>query len=147
MAMELPYTALYSSQFQMADPKYSAIVLNAWKKYDDNMLDATKDFLADTMSATLPDGTVLKGRDSFIQRIKSFRGGFTSAKSEVVAYMSVRSIDKGDNIVFIWGTETDTKSDSTLQKTDLHEVWGFNKDGKVDFFKQFMSQSPKEENK
>ncbi len=128
----------------MGNPKYSAIVLNAWKAYDDNTLDSSNDFIADTLSATLADGTVLKGKDSFISAIKSFRSGFASAKSEVVAYMSVKSIDKGDDIVFIWGTETDTRSDGGTQKTDLQEVWAFNKDGKVSFFKQFMAQAPKE---
>lgn len=142
-SMSMPYTASYSSNFQMGDPKFSAIVLNAWKSYDDNTFDqSVNDLFADTIHAYLGDGTVVVGKDSFVNAIKGYRGSFTSAKSEVVAYMAVKSVDKKDNIVFVWGSETDTKTDGTTQKFDLHEVWAFNKDGKVDFFKQFMVQSP-----
>ncbi len=143
-SMDMPYTATYSSKFEMGNPKYSAIVLNAWKSYDDNNFGNLSDMVSDTVNAVLPDGTLLKGKENFINGIKGYRGGFSAARSEVVAYIPVKSLDKKDDIVFIWGDETDTKTDGSTQKVDLHEVWAFNKDGKLTFFKQFIGKSPEE---
>lgn len=142
---DMPYTAMYSSKFQMGNPKFSHMVLNAWKAYDDNMFDNMGDLIADTVTAIMPDGSVIKGKDAFLNGIKSYRGGFSSAKSTVDAWVPLKSVDKGDDIVFIWGGETDTKTDGTTQKVDLHEIWAFNKDGKLFFFRQFSGPAPKEQ--
>src|SRR4051812_40167736 len=78
-SMDMPYTAMYSSKFAIGDPKYSAIVLNAWKAYDDNMLDKMDgSVMSDTLSATLPDGTEFKGKENFMSALKTYRGSFTS---------------------------------------------------------------------
>ena len=140
----LPYTAMYSSKFQMGNAKYSQMVLNAWKAYDDNQLDNMADMISDTVTAIMPDGSVMKGKDNLLNGIKAYRGGFTAAKSSVDAWVPIKSTDKGDDLVCIWGNETDTKSDGTIQKVDLHEVWAFNKDGKLIYFRQFAAQPPKE---
>jgi hypothetical protein len=49
-------------------------------------------------------------------------------------------VDRNENWVALWGTETDTSPDGKTQKTDLQEIWRINKDGKVDFMKQFASK-------
>ena len=141
---DMPYTAMYSSKFQMGNSKYSRMVLEAWKAYDDNALDKVAGSIADTVTAVLPDGTVLKGRDNFLNALKTYRGGFTNATDVVTAWVPVKSLDKGDDIVCIWGTETDTKNDGTTQKMDIHEIWAFNKDGKLFYFHQYAAQAPKD---
>ena len=95
----LPYTAMYSSKFQIGNAKYSRMVLDAWKAYDDNMLDNIAGFVSDTVTAVLPDGTLLKGKENFLNALKAYRGGFTTVKDEVVAWVPVKSLDKGDDIV------------------------------------------------
>jgi ketosteroid isomerase-like protein len=140
----LPYTAMYSSNFQMGNSKYSRMVLDAWKAYDDNAFDRITDMIADTVTAIMPDGSMIKGKEAFLSAIKSYRGGFATAASTVDAWVPIKSTDKGDDIVCIWGSETDTKSDGTSQKVDLHELWAFNKDGKLFFFRQFAGPAPKE---
>jgi ketosteroid isomerase-like protein len=140
----LPYTAMYSSKFQMGNARYSRMVLNAWKAYDNNMLDKIADMIADTVTAIMPDGSIIKGKDNFLNGLKTYRGGFSAATSTVDAWLPVKSTDNGDDFVCIWGTETDTKSDGTTQKVDLHELWGFNKDGKLSFFRQYAGPAPKE---
>lgn len=140
----LPYTAMYSSKFQMGSSKYSRLVLNAWKAYDDNTLDNIANFVADSITATFPDGTVIKGKENFLNGIKAYRSGFSAVKSDVDAWLPVKSLDKGDDLVCIWGRETETKNDGTVQKSDLHEVWAFNKDGKVVYLRQFAAQAPKD---
>jgi hypothetical protein len=53
--------------------------------------------------------------------------------------MPLRSVDKNEDWVALWGTETDTFADGKIQKRDIHEIWRINKDGKVDFMKQFTA--------
>ncbi|GAC1705485.1 MAG: hypothetical protein NVS9B7_11170 [Flavisolibacter sp.] len=122
------------------------MVLDAWKAYDENTFDNLNlDFISDTLRATMSDGTVIKGKEKFMTAIKQFRGSISSAKTEVAAWIPVKS-DKQDDLVLIWGTETDTKNNGTISKSDVHEIWGFNKDGKLNFFKQYMAQSAKDSN-
>lgn len=138
----LPYTAYYSSHFEMGNPHYAAQVLDVWKEYDNNSWDHLGNLLADTVTAILMDGTVIKGKENFLSAIKAYRGSFPTAKSDVAAWLVVNSIDQKKQTVCIWGDETDTKSDGTKQSVSLHELWFFNKDGKVDLLRQFIEQTP-----
>lgn len=142
MAMDLPYKAYYSSHFEMGNQHYGAMVLNAWKDYDNNTWSDLGDMLADTVTAVLADGTIVKGKDNFLNAIKAYRGSFSAVQSEVAAWLTVNSTDQKKQTVCIWGDETDTKGDGTKQSTALHELWFFNKDGKVDLFRQFTEQMP-----
>lgn len=138
----LPYKARFT-KFATGDPRYSVMVLNAWKAWDDNRLDDIADMLADTVTAYLADGTVIKGKDAFINGGKAYRAGFTAVKSEVVAYTSMKHLEgRQGTSVWIWGDEYDTKLDGTTQKSILHEVWAFNKDGKVDLVLQYSRPDP-----
>ena len=135
-----PYTALYSSKFEIGDPALAMQVLNAWKIYDDNTFDQSSlDFIADTVHAEMEGGVNIKGKDSFVNAIKSYRGSLSSAKSTVIAYVSLKSTDKNETVVAIWGSEADGKSDGSTKIVDLHEVWVFSAARKVVFFKQFIS--------
>lgn len=137
-----PYTATYSSKFQIGDPKYAQIVLKLWKDWDDNALDKSAMMFADTVTMYHPDGTMLKGKDENLADGKKYRSKFASVKSTIHAFVSLKSIDKNENWVAIWGTEEDTGQDGTKTNTELHEIWRFNKDGKIDLMRQFMSKSP-----
>src|SRR5436305_5139252 len=53
-----PYTAAYSSQFEMGKPEYAKIVLDAWKDFDDNSWDHVTNAMADSVVLILADGTV-----------------------------------------------------------------------------------------
>jgi hypothetical protein len=53
--------------------------------------------------------------------------------------MPLKSVDRNEDWVAIWGTETDTYTDGKTDKKDIHEIWRINKDGKVDFIKQYSS--------
>lgn len=137
-----PYTATYSSKFQIGDPKYAQIVLRLWKDWDDNALDRSTSMFADTVTMYHPDGTMLKGKDENLAEAKKVRSQFASVKSTIHAFVSLKSTDQNENWVAIWGTEEDTGKDGTITSTELHEIWRFNKDGKIDVMRQFMSKSP-----
>src|SRR5215217_7931084 len=89
----MPYVAQYSSKFEMADPAKARLVLDLWKDYDDNVLDRHKSYFADTVAIFLADGRSIKGIDTVLAKMKSYRGSFASAKSSIDVYMSLRSTD------------------------------------------------------
>lgn len=139
----MPYKAAMSADWVPGNAQYTQMVLMAWKGYDANQWDGADAMFADNVTASMPDGTMIKGRDNFLHALKAYRGTFTAVSSSLEAVTSLKSADNKYDVVSIWGSETDTKADNTKQKVDLHEVWMFNKEGKVIFFKQYLAQSPK----
>ena len=138
--MNLPYVAEYSSSFMPGNPAYSKTVLELWKDWDDNTFDLHSDMFADTVMLTFPDGNSVRGKDSAIIQAKKIRGGLASAKSTVEAWMPTKSIDRNEEWVLVWGREEDTDMNGKKTTVLLHEIWRFNKDGKIDFMRQYMSK-------
>lgn len=136
--MSYPYTAGYSSDFKIGNPAHSKMILELWKDWDDNAFDR-HNYMADTLVMFLPDGSVIRGKDSCLAGAKRYRGSMSTSTSSVEAWTPLKSIDRNENWVAVWGTETDTYPDGKTDKRDLHEIWRINKDGKVDFMKQFAS--------
>ena len=134
-----PYKAMYSSKFKMGNAKYANMILDVWKDWDDNALDR-HDYFADTITAYFPDGSVVKGKAAFLESGKKYRGSFTTVKSVVHAWVPLRSEDKNEDAVCIWGDEEDTTADGKTTKMSLHEVWFFNKDGKVATLRQWNAK-------
>lgn len=137
--MDMPYKANYSSDFAIGNAKYSKMILELWKDFDENAFDRHAGYFADTVVMFFPDGSMVKGKDSTIAGAKSYRNAMSGCISTLDAFIPLKSIDKNENWVAVWGTETDTYPDGKTSKKDLHEIWRINKDGKVDFMKQFSS--------
>jgi hypothetical protein len=133
-----PYVAGYTSSFNMGNAEYANKVLELWKDWDDNQLDR-HDYFADTLVIWLPDGSVVKGKKANADGAKQYRASFAKVKSTVHAWVPLYSTDTKDNIVCIWGTEENTAADGKVSTRDLHEVWWFNKDGKVTVMRQWTS--------
>ncbi|MDQ6755902.1 MAG: hypothetical protein M3004_03115 [Bacteroidota bacterium] len=141
MMNNYPYTAAYSSNFIMGNPAHAKMVLDMWKDYDDNQF-TRHDMLADTVKVYLPDGTVISGKQNSLSGLSAYRSGFASATSTVDAWMPLKSVDRNENWVAIWGSEKDTNKDGSVTSTEIHEIWRINKDGKVDYIKQYAGKTP-----
>ena len=139
MTMGLPYTATYSSNFAVGDPAHGRMILDMWKDWDDNALDR-HDYWSDTVSLYLSDGTFLKGKAAVAEGGKKHRGSLKSAASTIHAWVPLRSTDKNENWVAIWGTEVDTWPDGKIETSEIHEIWRINKDGKIDLMRQFTAK-------
>lgn len=139
-----PYKAEYSSEFALGQPAHAKLILDMWKDWDDNMVDRQAAALADTIMMELPNGNVLKGKQTFIQESKQHRSNFTMVKSTVEAWVPMKSVDRNEDWVLIWGVEESTDKEGKVTKQRLHEVWGINKDGKVSYIRQYTAQLPKE---
>jgi hypothetical protein len=59
-----------ATKVTLGNQAYTQKVLWAWKYYDDNTLDKAADLFADDAFATLPDGTVIKGKDNVMKGFK-----------------------------------------------------------------------------
>jgi hypothetical protein len=139
-----PYKATYSSQFAPGAPAHAKTILDMWKAWDDNAFDRVMAHVADTVLQELPDGTVIKGKENFFNAGKQYRDRFATAKSTVEAWMPVKSLDRNEDFVLVWGSEEDTDKDGKVTTTRFHEVWGLNKDGKIIFMRQYASQPVKQ---
>jgi hypothetical protein len=133
------YTASYSSNFTIANPSYSEKVLMLWKDFENNTLDNHADFFADTVTMMFTDGTMVKGKAENLSGAKQFRSSVTNYKASLDAWVSLKSKDRDQNVVCVWGDEAYTDKDGKAIKNRLQEVWGFNKDGKIDLLIQYSA--------
>jgi hypothetical protein len=137
-AVALPYTASYSSSFEMGNPEYVATILQgSWKDWEENKLDNMKNWVADSIIAFHSDNKMAMGLDSLMARWKRGRSEYSSVIDTVDAAMSVYSTDKKENWVLVWAREINTKKDGTKDTSAIMETWRINKDGKADMLYQF----------
>lgn len=136
-----PYTAEYSSKFTLGNQEHARMVLSLWKDYDNNTLDRSAAMLADTVMMQAPNGKVIRGKDSVLNAVKEMRGQFTNVKSTVDAWVPMHSTDRNEDWVLIWGSENDSNASGSTT-TGIHEIWRVNRDGKIDFIRQYTAKSP-----
>ena len=143
-ATSYPYAAEYSSRFKIGNQEYSRMILQLWKDWDNNQLDLHNDYFSDTLTFQAPTGEVIHGKDKFTASGRQQRDMFSNVKSSVEAWVPIRSMDKNQDWVAVWGREEDTGKDGKVSTNMIHEIWGFNKDGKIVFYRQYTAAPPKE---
>jgi hypothetical protein len=137
-AVALPYTAGYSSSFEMGNPEYSATILQgSWKDWENNKLENMKSWIADTIVAFHSDNTMITGADSLMASWIRNRAKYSSVIDTVHAVIPVYSTDKKENWVLVWAKEISTLADGKKDTMELMETWRINKDGKADFLLQY----------
>lgn len=142
--IQSPYPIMYSSSFAMDNPRNAETVLAFWKAYDNGNISASRDAFADTFDVHLSGGlTMRSSRDSTVSAVQAFRNSLSSAVDEVNAIMAVKSTDKNEHWVLIWGMEKDTHKNGKIDSVYLQETWRFNTAGKADLMYQFAQQPAK----
>ncbi|HLZ87724.1 MAG TPA: hypothetical protein VKQ52_10800 [Puia sp.] len=137
-AIRSPYDIRYSSKFEMDDPKNAETVLALWKAYDNGDLNVGKDMIADSIALYLANGAAIHtSRDSATASVQAVRNSFKAVEDRVDAVMAIKSTDRNEHWVLIWGTEVDTHKDGKIDSTQLQETWRFNSSGKADLLYQF----------
>jgi len=128
----------YSGDLGIGDVSLADKVVNLWKHFDANTLDSVKSYFADSVSVHFTGMEVTKfSRDSLFTMVKAERGAMSSCVTEFDAIVPLKANDKGENVVSVWGVETATIKGKKIVR-DLNEIWAFNKDGKIDFLKQYV---------
>ena len=139
-----PYPVLYSSSFTMDEPKNAETILALWKAYDNGNLSAARDLLADTVEVYLANGMKMRtSRDSTIAGIQGFRNMMTAVVDQVNAVMAVKSVDKNEHWVLVWGMEKDTHKNGKVDSVQLQETWRLDANGKANLLYQFAEKPGK----
>jgi len=137
------YTMDYSSSFETGDPKNMEKILSLWKIWDEGNLEPGKSLFADSVHFYLRDGSVIDGPlDSAYAGMVGFRSTLTNVKSMVHSVAALKSTDKGDQWVLIWGNETSTDQSGKTESFELHEAWMFDKNGKISTMYQYGAMMP-----
>jgi hypothetical protein len=137
-APSLPFTATYSSSFEMGDRSHEAMIeQGSWKDWQDNKMNNLKSWVADTIVAVQSDNSMTRGVDSLQARWNRSRANYTSVKDSIDAVMSVYSTDKKENWVLVWAKEIATDLKGKTDTASIMETWRINKDGKADFLLQY----------
>lgn len=138
-----PYTADYSSKFEIGDAKNAKTILDLYKDWDNNTLDDSRDKFADTVTMVMSDGTTMHGSfDSINAKTKPFRNSLGTVVTRVHAVTPLRSTDKNENWVAAWFTEFRTDAKGKKDSTEFQETWRLNKDGKADLLYQYEQKNP-----
>lgn len=137
------YTVDYSTSFEIGDPKNMETILGLWKMWDEGNLEPGKSLFADSVHFYLRDGNAIEGPlDSAFARMVDFRSTLTSVKSLIHTVVALKSTDKGDQWVLIWGNENSTDKGGKTESVELHEAWMFNKNGKISTVYQYGVTMP-----
>ena len=135
-----PYDITYSSKFEIGDAKNAQTILNFWKDWDNGNLANGRNSFADTVEMYFSDGEIMKNaKDSILAAGQAFRDNFSAVKSRVDAVVPLKSTDKNEDWVCVWGMETDTHKNGKVDSFNLQETWRFNKAGKVDLVFQYKA--------
>jgi len=133
-----PYTANYSSDFEIGKPENAKAILDLWKAYEVDKFDEVKNLFADSVTIQFENFTFHGSRDSTVKEAKASRGQFTSCVDSLDAWVSLHSKDKNEDWVSVWGREYTTNKKGKKDTADLHEIWQL-KNGKVSFMSQYRA--------
>src|SRR5262245_33696612 len=89
-AESLPYTATYSSKWEIGDSKNVETVLKAWKGWESGDLSSIRKIFADSMRFYLRDGGQLSGQtDTVFSQIQQYRNTLSSIKVSLNSCVSL----------------------------------------------------------
>lgn len=135
-----PYEVMYSSKFEIGDAKNAQAVLKLWKDWDNGTLANSSNIFADSVEMYFADGGMISGpRDSVVAAGQQFRNSYTTVTTTVNAITPLKSTDKNEEWVSVWGMEKSTDKKGKTDSVYLQETWRFNKDGKVNLVYQFKA--------
>jgi hypothetical protein len=142
-AMNLPYTAQYSSQFTTGDPKITEKILILFKQWDDNKLAEGKSLFADTVHFYANNWEFHGTRDSFFTVSQKQRDNYKEIKTVVHAWIPMHSTDKNEDWALIWSTAYLTDNKGKQDSTNFQDTWRLNKNGQFDLMYDYEAKSAK----
>ncbi len=107
----------------VTDPTNTSVALNALKAFEDNKIDESVSYFADTVHWRSDYTDEILGKDSLKAMFGNYRNSFTAFKIDMHDFESVISKDKKDAYVTMWYVEKFTdkngKMDSVAMINDL----------------------------
>jgi hypothetical protein len=131
------FTPVYSASFVMDDATNTETVLALWEDWKKGDLSPSRTRFADSLSLFLADGTSMVGlSDTLLKNMQAYRSSFKGMEIKMDAIFAVKSTDRDEDWVTVWGTEVQTGMNGKVDSVSLQETWRFNKAGKVDLMFQ-----------
>lgn len=143
-SLTYPYTAAYSSDFEIGDAKNAQTLLELYQNWDNNTIENSKNAFADIDTMFFADGNMFTGsRDSLIAFARRVRGQMGKVVDSVHAWAPLRSKDRDEQWVVIWTREYSTDASGKTTPKELQETWRFDKNGKINLMYQYQQLPPK----
>ena len=134
-----PYTAVHSNSFDKGNEQLSKNVLDIWRQYETGKLFATEKLFADSLRLILPDRIIEGSREQVIAQYQKRRDAFSDMQCFVYSWMPVHRADTKEDLVFVWGLYDGTKKNGDRDYAQVHEIWRFDKEGKIKEMEQFIT--------
>ena len=141
-ATNMPYTALYSSQFVPGDQKHAEKMLTLFKQWDDNKVADGKLMFADSVYFQGDKWEFHGSNDSFFTVSQNQRKNFKEVKTVVQAWMPIHSVDKNEDWVLVWSTAYTTDMKGKVDSASFQDTWKINKDGRFDVMYDYKVSYP-----
>lgn len=137
-----PYTATYSMDFEMGDPQHTLSIMNLWKAYENNTLDSSMlSYFDDSMRVETPEGQVMHMTSlEMLREVSKQRSMMKDMKVSVIGAAPLYSPEKNSSWVLVYGNESWTGSNGKKDSIMLHELWGLNEKGKVNFLRSYTKK-------
>jgi hypothetical protein len=137
-AVDLPYTASYSSNFNdnVSDEDLK-LVLESYKDWADSNMTALTAKIADTLAFENYKGEFKRYTNAEIGKLwGTFRDSLSNIRIEMEAWKKLRAEDKNENYVIVWYKEYDTYKNGKIDSSGWHDI---NQvvDGKISFYRQY----------
>ncbi len=131
------FTPGYSASFVMDDAKNAETVFALWSDWKAGDLSKSRAHFDDSLALFMADGSSMIGpTDGILKNMQDYRNSFKGMEVAIDAIFAVKSTDKDEHWVAVWGSEIQTDMNGKVDTISLQETWRFNKAGKVDMMFQ-----------
>ena len=137
-AMDLPYTATYSSSWSqdVSDADLKTVLMSYKNWTDANFAELSKD-MADTVTVDMNTGDhLVKSNAELMTFWKTYRDSLSSVKIEMAGWQKMYSTDKKDSYIVTWYDETDTYKTGKVDSASYHDINQV-KGGKITWYAQY----------
>ena len=137
-AVDLPYTASYSSSFStdVSDADLKTVLMSYKDWADGNMTNVAKEY-GDTLEWDRPNGEHYKLPNAGIMKIwTTYRDSLSSITIDMEAWQKMYSTDKKDSMVVTWYKEIDTYKGGKADSGYYHDINQL-KNGKITWLGQY----------
>jgi ketosteroid isomerase-like protein len=137
-AMDLPYTASYSSSWNQDVPDADLkTVLMSYKNWEDGDFSGLAKAMGDTTTVEMSSGTHLVLSNADLMKMwKTYRDSLSSVKIDMGGWNKMYSIDKKESYIVTWYDETDTYKNGKVDSASYHDINQL-KDGKIVWYSQY----------
>jgi hypothetical protein len=135
-----PYSPIYSNGYKTGSYKNLKIVTDVWKQFENGDITKSAGSFADDITVVYPDQVISGKKDTVLAQLKKLRDNFPTVQSFIYSWMPAKARDHDEDWVFIWGRQELTDKEGKLKSIEVHEIWQFNKEGKIIFMQQYHTR-------